>query len=116
MTDNESSGKTTLAPDVLLTIARMAALGVEGVARMAPVAGGFDRLFRRGANDGMQVTIEDGVVYVELYLIMKTDVNIREISRNVQKQVARAVSEMVGMEVGHVNVHIEDIDYAEAEA
>jgi uncharacterized alkaline shock family protein YloU len=27
--------------------------------------------------------------------------------------VARAVQEMVGMEIGHVNIHIEDIDYEE---
>ncbi len=29
-------GRTTIAPDVLLTIARLSALSVPGVARMAP--------------------------------------------------------------------------------
>lgn len=112
MTDDyRSSGKTTLAPEVLLTIARMSALSVEGVRRLAPIPGGFDRLFRRGADDGVQVTVEDGLVYAELYLVMAEDVNVREVSRNVQAQVARSISEMVGMEVGHVNIHIEDIDY-----
>ena len=106
------AGKTTLAPDVLLTIARMSAQNVEGVSRLAPVPGGFDRFFRRGANDGVQMTIEDDIVYIELYLVLKNDVNVREVSRNVQQQVARSISEMVGMEVGHVNIHIEDIDYA----
>lgn len=106
-----SPGKTTLAPDVLLTIARMSALSVEGVARMAPVPGGFDRLFRRGADDGVQLTVEDGLVYMDLYLVLDSSVNVREVSRNVQMQVARAISEMVGMEVGHVNIHIEDIEY-----
>ena len=32
---------------------------------------------------------------------------------NIQKEVARAISEMVGMEPGQINVHIEDIDYDE---
>ena len=32
-----------------------------------------------------------------------------------QKQVARAIEEMVGMDVGHINIHIEDIDYEEDE-
>ncbi|PWH14040.1 MAG: Asp23/Gls24 family envelope stress response protein [Anaerolineae bacterium] len=109
--DYRSPGKTTLSPDVLLTIARMAALGVEGVARMAPVPGGFDRLFRRGADDGVRLNVEDGLVYLELYLVLKNGFNVREVSRNVQAQVARAISEMVGMEVGHVNIHIEDIEY-----
>jgi uncharacterized alkaline shock family protein YloU len=110
-----SPGKTTLAPDVLLTIARMSALGVEGVARLAPVPGGFDRLFRRGADDGVRLTVEDGLVYIELYLVLANNVNVREVSRNVQAQVARSISEMVGMEVGHVNIHIEDIDYKAGE-
>ncbi|MCS6994644.1 MAG: Asp23/Gls24 family envelope stress response protein [Anaerolineales bacterium] len=110
-----SPGKTTLAPDVLLTIARMAALGVEGVARLASVPGGFDRLFRRGADDGVRLTVEDGLVYIELYLVLKSGYNVREVSRNVQTQVARAISEMVGMEVGHVNIHIEDIEYQAGE-
>jgi uncharacterized alkaline shock family protein YloU len=40
MTDYHSTGKITLTPDVLLTIARMAALEVEGVKCMAPIKGG----------------------------------------------------------------------------
>ena len=46
MTEYRSSGKTTLTPDVLLTIARMAALEVEGVKCMAPVKGGVNSLFK----------------------------------------------------------------------
>jgi uncharacterized alkaline shock family protein YloU len=40
-------------------------------------------------------------------------VNIREVSRNVQGQVARAIQEMVGMDIGEIEIHIEDIDYEE---
>lgn len=112
MSNMQNAGKTTLSPDVLLTIARMATLGVEGVSRMAAVPGGFDRLFRRGGTaDGVQVTVDDGLVYMDLFIILKQDVNVREVSRNVQHHVARAISEMIGMEVGHVNIHIEDIDF-----
>jgi uncharacterized alkaline shock family protein YloU len=112
---HRSPGKTTLAPGVLLTIASMSATSVEGVSRLASVPGGFDRLFRRGPEDGVQITVEDGIVYIELYLVLKKDVNVRDVSRSVQQQVSRAVSEMVGMEVGHVNIHIEDIDYKSEE-
>jgi uncharacterized alkaline shock family protein YloU len=104
-------GKTTLAPEVLLTIARMSALSVQGVSHLAQIPGGFDRLFRQGSDNGVQMSVEDGIVYIELYVVLKKDFNVREVSRNMQTQVARAISEMVGMEVGHVNIHIEDIDY-----
>ncbi len=110
MADYRTSGKTTLTPDVLLTIARMAALGVDGVTSMAPVKGGMDSLFRKG-NEGVRMSITDNVVMVDLFLILSSDVNIREVSQTVQQTVARAISEMTGLEVGHVNIHIEDINY-----
>jgi len=36
-----------------------------------------------------------------------------EVCRNIQNQVARSINEMVGMEVGRVNVHVEDIDFTD---
>ena len=109
-------GKTTVAPDVLVTIARMSALSVPGVSRMAQVTGGVNRLFKRGTNDGVRIEVEDNTIVASLYLILKKDVNVREVSRNTQQQVARALQEMVGMDVGEVEIHIEDIDYEESEA
>ena len=107
-------GKTTVSPDVLISIARLSALGVPGVSRMAPISGGVNRLFRKGTNEGVRIEVEDDTVYADIYLVLKQDVNIREVSRNVQQQVTRAVQEMVGMNVGHVDIHIEDIDYEES--
>jgi uncharacterized alkaline shock family protein YloU len=115
MTDSDRPpGKTTVSPDVLISIAKLSALGVPGVSRMASITGGVNRLFRKGANDGVRIVVEEDTVYADIYLVLKEDINIREVSRNVQQQVARAVQEMVGMDVGHVDIHIEDIDYEES--
>jgi uncharacterized alkaline shock family protein YloU len=110
MTESYSAGKTTVSPDVLVTIARLSALSVPGVSRMAQVPGGVNRLFKRGMGDGVRIQIEDNVVVADLYLILNPHVNIREVSRNVQNQVARALQEMVGMDIGGIEIHIEDID------
>ena len=110
---SDTQGKTTVSPDVLTTIARLSALSVPGVSRMAPISGGVNRLFRRGANNGVRIETREDMVYVDLHLILKEEVNVREVSRNAQLQVARAVQEMVGMDVAEVNVHVEDIDFAE---
>jgi uncharacterized alkaline shock family protein YloU len=107
-------GKTTVSPDVLISIARLSALGVPGVSHMAPISGGVNRLFRKGANEGVRIEVEEDTVFADIYLVLKQDVNIREVSRNVQQQVTRAMQEMVGMDVGHVDIHIEDIDYEES--
>jgi uncharacterized alkaline shock family protein YloU len=104
-------GKTTVAPDVLTSIARLSALSVPGVSSMAPVPGGVNRLFRRGANDGVRIEVEDNTVFADLYVVLQQDINIREVSRNIQQQVARAILEMVGMDVGNIDIHIENIDY-----
>ena len=116
MTDSPSLDKTTIAPDVLITIVRLSALSVSGVSRMAGVTGGVNRLFRRGAHDGVRIEVEDNLAVIDLHLILKRDVNIREVSRNVQEQVTRAVTETVGMDVGAVHVHVENIDYEDGEA
>ena len=112
----QHQGKTTIAPDVLITIARLSSLSVPGVSHMAQVTGGVNRLFKRGIHDGVRIEVEDNVIVADLYLVLHKDVNIREVSRNVQSQVARALHEMVGMDVGEVEIHIEDIDYEDVEA
>jgi uncharacterized alkaline shock family protein YloU len=112
----ETQGKTTVSPEVLTTIARLSALSVPGVSRLAPVSGGVNRLFRRGAGDGVRIETEDNVAFADLHLILKQGVNVREVSRNIQQNVTRAIQEMVGMQVGRVNIHIEDIDYENNEA
>jgi uncharacterized alkaline shock family protein YloU len=116
MTYPNTQGKTTVAPDVLVTIARLSALSVPGVSRMAKVIGGVNKLFKRGVHDGVRMEVKDNTVFANLYLILKKDVNIREVSREVQSQVARALQEMVSMDIGEIEIHIEDIDYEEHEA
>ena len=106
-----SPGKTTIAPEVLHTIARLTTLSVDGVSRLCPPPATVNRIFKRGQSEGVQIEIQDDAVYADLYIIMKDNVNIRDVSRNIQRSVARAITEMVGMQVGRVNIHVEDIDY-----
>jgi uncharacterized alkaline shock family protein YloU len=105
---SQDSGKTTIAADVLIDITRLAALSVDGVNRLAPVPGGVDRLFRRGISEGVQIFLSGNTVNADLYVILDPNENIRDICREVQAQVARAISEMVGMDIGKINIHVED--------
>ena len=77
MTEN-TQGKTTVSPDVLTTIARLAALSVPGVSRLAPISGGVNRFFKRGAGDGVRIETEENTVYADLHLVLQENVNIRE--------------------------------------
>ena len=106
-------GKTTIAPEVITTIARLTTLSIQGVSHMSNTPSDVNQFFKRGLNtvEGVRISVENDAVYADLYVVLKSDVNAREVSHNIQAQVARAISEMVGMEVGRVNIHIEDIDY-----
>jgi uncharacterized alkaline shock family protein YloU len=106
-----NEGKTTIAPEVLITIARLTTLSVPGVSRLCLDPPGVNRLFKRNFQGGIHVEVKDNIVYTDIHVILKNDVNVREVSRTIQQSVSRAISEMVGMAVGGVNVHIEDIDY-----
>jgi uncharacterized alkaline shock family protein YloU len=108
----QSLGKTTIAPEVLLNIARLTTLETEGVNAMSNIPGGVNRLFKRGSGEGVRIEIRGDTVFADLHVVLEKDVNIRDVSRQIQRGVARAISEMVGMRVGRVNVHIEDIDYS----
>ncbi len=95
----------------MTTVAAFAALEAPGVSRLAPISGGVNRLFRRGASDGVRIEIRNHIVFADLFLILKDGVNIRETGRAVQANVARSIQETIGMDVQEVNIHIEDIDY-----
>jgi uncharacterized alkaline shock family protein YloU len=115
---NSTQGTTTIAPEVLLTIAQLTTLNVEGVSRLSHVQSGVNRLLKRTqTKEGVHIEIIDDVVYADIFVVLKNDVNVRDVSHNIQREVSRAISEMVGMQVGRVNIHIEDIDYpSEVEA
>lgn len=103
-------GKTTIALEVLVTIARLTTLSVDGVSRMATIPSEVNRLFKRGVSEGVKISVEDDIVYADLYVNLKSDCNVRDVSHNIQSKVSRAISEMVGMDVGKINIHVEDIE------
>ena len=113
--EERAPGMTTIAPGVLVRIAQLTSLSVEGVAGMAPVPGGVNRLFRRGSGEGVRIELDNNSVAADLFLSLRHGVEVRKVSRKVQREVARALEDMVGMKVLRVDVHIEEISF-EAEA
>ena len=114
--DNQTNltGKTTIAPEVLLTIARLNTLSVPGVSHLSTTPGDMNQLLTRGTNEGVHISVENGIVYADIYVVLNHDVNVRDVGHAIQARISRAISEMVGMEVGKVNVHVEDINYTQA--
>ena len=108
----EKLGKVIIAPNVLVTIARLTTLSVPGVARMSPGwSGGVNRLLgRTDAGEGVRIDVEDDVVSVDLYIVAEGGTDMLRLSRQIQAKVTRAIKDMVGMPVKEVNVHIQDVE------
>ncbi len=99
-------GRITVDPEVLETIARLTALAVPGVVRIAP---GPQKARWLGGKEGVQITLRDGKVLVDLYIVVESGYNMLALGRQVQTEVIRAIQDMVGLEVEAVNVYIEDV-------
>ncbi len=79
--------------------------------------GGVNRLFRRRPlSEGVRITVHDQTVRADLHLVVIPGSNMREIGQRVQHEVARAIEQMVGMNVEAVNVHIHDVAFSDARA
>jgi uncharacterized alkaline shock family protein YloU len=100
-------GTVIISPAVLSMIARMTTLAVPGVARMA--CAGVDRLLGSRRGDGVKVQVVDDMVNLDLHIVAESDVNMLNLSREIQSKVARAIHDIVGMAVREVNVHIADV-------
>lgn len=105
-------GKVFIAPEVLVTIARLTALSVPGVVRMS---GGWTNnvshlLGRTISGEGVRIKVKDNAVSMDLYLVVEQDKNMLELAHTIQAEVARAIEEMVGMAVKEINVHIQDVE------
>lgn len=108
---DRAPGTTTIAPGVLVTIARLTALRVPGVSRLANLPGGVNRLFHRGSGEGVRIEVEGNSVSVDLYVELSREVNVRKVCEKVQSEVTRAIHDMVAMDVKQVDVHVMDISY-----
>lgn len=111
--ETRTPGKTTVAPEVILSIANLTTLSVEGVARMSSHSQ-FIEFFQKGIKgNGVRIVLDENLVHIDLYVILDKDMNVRQVSREIQKEVSRAVTEMLGMQTGTINIHVEDIDFSE---
>jgi uncharacterized alkaline shock family protein YloU len=98
-------GEITIAPEVLVTTARLTALAVPGVARLVSPPG-VGRLL---PNEGVRVKTVDDKVYVKVYVMTDPGVNMLAVGRKIRAEITRALQDMVGVAVEAVDVHIEDV-------
>lgn len=107
---DEKLGKVTIAPNVLVTIVQKTAGAVPGVAWLSEGQPGVKRfLGLHSVGQGVEVRVVDGQVAVDVYLVARRHVDLLQMGRQLQREITRAIQDIVGKAVREVNVHIEDV-------
>ncbi len=109
---DETTGSIIVAPDVLTTIVHLVTLETPGVVSLSSsLPGRMSRVLRGSkSSQGIDVQIEDGAVTVDVYIIAEREAVLLLLGQTLQREISRALSDMVGMPVRAVNVHIEDVN------
>ena len=64
------------------------------------------KLSKTSLSRGVRVEVDDGIITIDLMLVLTYDCSIPKVSREVQEKVKAAIENMTGLEVSDVNVKI----------
>ncbi len=108
--NTQPNGNLKISREVISTIAKYAALEVEGVASLASFTANLKGwLLRRKSAKPITIDLTDDVARIDLHINVKAGVKIPELAEKVQAAVKEAVQNMTGIAVSHVNIEISDI-------
>lgn len=109
--DIEEVGQVQVADEVVAVIAGLAALEVEGVAKMSGNITNeiVSKLGMKKLSKGVKLTISGEEVEVTLNLVLNYGVSIPKTSEEVQDKVKNAIETMTGLTVSEVNIRIAGI-------
>lgn len=110
-------GVVKIADDVVSIIAGLAAADIEGVANMSGgFAGGIaEALGRRNLSKGVKVEVGEQDAKIDIFLIVKYGVRIPDVAWNIQESVKNAIEDMTGLQVSHVNIHVQGVQFPKEE-
>ncbi len=114
MNDKEKKtdlGMLKINNDVIASIARNAAMEVEGVSGVKSGSLSlFSDFFNKGYRQrGITLEIGDNEVTLGVTIIVEYGVNIPDVAGKVQENIRNAVEEMTGLTVAEVNVSVGEI-------
>lgn len=108
---SETVGAVIISPQVITTVVRQVAENTPGVARLATsVSGRMSRVLRGSRSaSGVDIQIEDSAVTVDVFVVALPNTQLLPLGQTLQKEIYRAISDVVGMPVRAVNIHFADV-------
>ncbi|MEA5059334.1 MAG: Asp23/Gls24 family envelope stress response protein [Clostridia bacterium] len=112
-------GKIVFAPDVVATIANLAASEVEGVASLSgSVVEGITGMLggKKSLTKGIKVDIAEETATIDISVVVKYGYKIHEVCQNIQKKVKTTIETMTGLSVAAINVSVQSISFDKGES
>jgi uncharacterized alkaline shock family protein YloU len=106
-------GMINISPNAIAMVAGIAAMQCFGVVGTASrtIQDGISELLtgKDNLSRGIEVTIADEQVEINLYIIVEYGVRIQEVAHNVIENVKYAVENQLGLRVSQVNVIVQGV-------
>jgi len=104
-------GRIEVSPTAIASIANEAVLTCYGVVGTAAknLPTGIVNLLSRDSKRGIEVRIEDGQIFIDVYVIIEYGTRIASVARSVMNVVKFSVERALGVPVTEVNVHVEGL-------
>lgn len=106
-------GDLKISKDVIATIAKTAALEIEGTAGFTSIASlgknVGEWLFKKQPLRPVVVELRENIAEISLYMSVREGVHIPTLGQRVQAAVKEAVQSMTGITVAHVHINITDM-------
>jgi uncharacterized alkaline shock family protein YloU len=104
-------GRIIISPKAIATIASNAALRSYGVVGLASknLADGIAYALTRDPWHGVEVTVRENEVEIDLYVIIEYGTRISSVAASVANSARYQIERAIGMPVSAVNVHVQDL-------
>lgn len=106
------NGTITITEDVIANIAGLAAVenyGIVGMASRSTSDGLWQMLGRENVRKGVEVSMDNEQIVVDLYIMIQYGVSINAVAENAIHNIAYRIQDITGVGVAAVNVHVEGI-------
>lgn len=106
--EKEANGQIQISDEVISIIAGTAAAETEGVSlpSLAPVSSVKGFFGKKNQSKGVKVTVEENTALIEIEVVVKFGINIKNACEEVQQKVKNAVETMTGLTVSGVNINV----------
>jgi len=111
MPDVQCRGRIEVSPMAITSIVHEAVLSCYGVVGTADenLASGIVSALDPDRKRGVRVRVEDGSIFIDVYVIIEYGTRIAAVARSVMNVVRYRVERALGVHVAEVNVHVEGL-------